>query len=335
MRKGNRHWPSRASRASSPGRRCRGCNCGCACCASTNPTLHLRRDVDGQFYVAGIAVNQEGSDNGVADWVLAQKRIRINGATVVWEDARRDAPPLILEDVNLALDNDGRQHRFGLTALPPAELASKLDLRGDFHGKSIADAPPGRAGLRPDRLRRSGRLARLDRLPGGLAPWSRRGAGLGGFADGGLQELTADVSLDDVNLRLAKNLPALGTGPSVRTHWRALFAFGMRVDGRRVELVTRRLGRSTAVPGRASASSRPIFTWSGSRKTAGSKSVRGSATASAWNWGALAALPPTCRSTPGSRQLLNDYAPRGRVSELRASWQGSAEACRLFAEEPF
>jgi hypothetical protein len=145
------------------------------------PTLHLRRDVDGQFYVAGIAVNQQGSDNGVADWVLAQKRIRINGATVVWEDARRNAPPLILEDLNLALDNDGRKHRFGLTALPPAELASKLDLRGDFHGRSMSDAGLLEGpGLRPDRLRRSGRLARLDRLPGGLAAWSGRGARLGG-----------------------------------------------------------------------------------------------------------------------------------------------------------
>ena len=77
------------------------------------PTLHLRRDADGQFYVAGIAVAPEGSDSGVADWVLAQKRIRINGATVVWDDARRGAPPLILEDLNFALDNQGRQHRFG------------------------------------------------------------------------------------------------------------------------------------------------------------------------------------------------------------------------------
>ncbi|HCZ14782.1 MAG TPA: hypothetical protein DHV85_09320, partial [Candidatus Accumulibacter sp.] len=50
------------------------------------------------------------------------------------------APPLILEDVNFGLDNNGRRHRFGLTALPPAKLAAKIDLRGDFHGRRLDDA---------------------------------------------------------------------------------------------------------------------------------------------------------------------------------------------------
>ncbi|HCZ14783.1 MAG TPA: hypothetical protein DHV85_09325, partial [Candidatus Accumulibacter sp.] len=61
------------------------------------PTLHLRRGSDGRFYVAGIAVDQNAGDGDVVDWVLAQKRIRVSGATVVWEDAERAAPPLILE----------------------------------------------------------------------------------------------------------------------------------------------------------------------------------------------------------------------------------------------
>jgi hypothetical protein len=51
------------------------------------PTLHLRRDSDGRFTVAGIAMAAEGGDNAAGDWILAQKRIRVSGATVVWEDA--------------------------------------------------------------------------------------------------------------------------------------------------------------------------------------------------------------------------------------------------------
>jgi hypothetical protein len=66
-----------------------------------------------------------------------QRRIRILGATLVWEDEVRAAAPLILEDVDFALDNDGRQHRFGLTALPPGEAASRIDVRGDLRGRSV------------------------------------------------------------------------------------------------------------------------------------------------------------------------------------------------------
>jgi uncharacterized protein (TIGR02099 family) len=296
------------------------------------PTLHLRRDIDGQFYVAGIAVNQQGSDNGVADWVLAQKRIRINGATVVWEDARRNAPPLILEDLNLALDNDGRKHRFGLTALPPAELASKLDLRGDFHGRSIADAASwnGRAFAQIDYADLAVWRAWIDypvALPhgrGAVRAWL-------GFADGGLQELTADVSLDDVNLRLAKNLPALELDHLSGRIGARLSPSGVRVDGRRVELVTRRLRRSTEAPVQSIRIEPTDFHLEWQPQAAGSRSVRGSATASAVELGALASLAAYLPLDAGSRQLLNDYAPRGRVSELRASWQGDSEALQTYS----
>ena len=59
------------------------------------------------------------------------------GATLVWEDELRGAPALVLEDLNFSLDNDGKHHRFGLTALPPEVLAAKIDVRGDFKGKDI------------------------------------------------------------------------------------------------------------------------------------------------------------------------------------------------------
>ena len=45
---------------------------------------------------------------------------------------------LPLEAVNLLLENNGSHHRFGLTALPPADLAPRLDLRGDLKGQDPA-----------------------------------------------------------------------------------------------------------------------------------------------------------------------------------------------------
>ncbi len=295
------------------------------------PTLHLRRDADGQFYVAGIAVAPEGSDSGVADWVLAQKRIRINGATVVWDDARRGAPPLILEDLNFALDNQGRQHRFGLTALPPAELASKVDLRGDLQGKDVAHTASWHGRI----------FAQIDYAD--LAIWSTwldypialphgRGAvrAWAGFADGNLSELTADLSLDDVNLRLARHLPALELD-HMSGRIGARFSQGrVSIDGQRVELVTRRLrGESDALL--ESIHIEPTDFRVDWQRPAEGSSVRGSLTASTLELAALAGLAAYLPLDTGSRQLLNDYAPRGRVSELRASFQGDAEGLQSYA----
>ena len=102
------------------------------------PTLNLRRASDGRIFIAGIPLNPQSNDSDVSDWILAQRRIRISGATLVWQDELRDAPALVLDQLDLALDNDGSRHRFGLTAQPPAALASAIDVRGDFHGSAIA-----------------------------------------------------------------------------------------------------------------------------------------------------------------------------------------------------
>ncbi|MBP9805263.1 MAG: TIGR02099 family protein [Candidatus Accumulibacter sp.] len=294
------------------------------------PTLHLRRDATGNFYVAGIAISQQDSDSGVADWVLAQKHIRITGATVLWEDAKRAAPPLVLEDVNFALDNDGRQHRFGLTALPPAELASKIDLRGDFHGRDIEHtaAWTGQAFVQIDYADLAVWRTWIDYpvdLPhgrGALRAWA-------GFMSGGLQELTADLALDDVSLRLAGNLPALEL-EHLSGRLRARFAgAAMSVDGRRVELVTRSREGAAAAP---SVHLEPCdFHVEWQRQTADNGVVGGNATASTLELGALAGLAAYLPLDAGSRQLLDDFAPRGRISELRASWQGNAEALQAYS----
>lgn len=296
----------------------------------TEPKLHLRRDGDGRLFVAGIAIAEPDSDSGFADWVLAQKRIRINGATVVWEDAQRDAPPLILEDVNLSLDNNGRQHRFGLTALPAAELASRIDLRGDFQGKDSAHLASWKGQL----------FAQIDYAD--LAVWRTwidyplalpygRGAvrAWAGFAAGSLQELTADLSLNEVNLRLATDLPALELEHMSGRIGARFAATGISLDGRRIELLTR------AIEGDSPAAAIHIeptdFHVEWQRPAATGSALRGSATAGTLELGPLAKLAAYLPLDAGSRKLLNDFAPRGRLSDLRASWQGDAEGLRTYS----
>ncbi len=305
------------------------------------PTLHLRRDHDGRFFVAGIAVSEDDSDGGVVDWVLAQKQIRVNGATVLWEDARRGAPPLVLEDLNLALDNDGRHHRFGLTALPPAELASAIDLRGDFRGRDLEDAASwkGEAFVQVDYVDLAAWRAWIDypfALPNGrgaIRAWA-------GFAEGALQNLTADLSLASVNLRLARNLPELALdrlSGRVAAHF---LAAGMRLDGRRVEL----LAQSPAPALAADAAAAPPperaaglrieptdFHLEWQQEKPPSASLRGSATATAVDLGVLGGLAAYLPLDPQSRRLLDEFAPRGQIGDLRASWRGSAEELQAYS----
>ena len=293
------------------------------------PTLHLRRDADGRVYVAGLAVSTADNDGKLADWVLAQKRIRVKGATVVWEDAQRAAPPLILKDLDFALDNNGRQHRFGLTASPPSELAAKIDLRGDFRGKHVEhpESWPGQAFAQLDAADLAAGRAWIDypidlpRGRGALRVWA-------GFADGGLSDLTADFSLDDVNLRLAKDLPAIDLEHISGRIGARFLSTGMSIDGHRVELVTRGPAAEGPTPRIRIEASNFHADW---QRREGSNSMLGHVTADLLDLGALANLAAYLPLDARSRQLLGDFAPRGRVSELRASWKGDVEALQTYS----
>jgi uncharacterized protein (TIGR02099 family) len=303
------------------------------------PILHLRREPDGRFFVAGIPVDTQGSDSGVGDWVLGLKRLRIHGATLVWEDALRNAPPLVLEDLNFGLDNNGHHHRFGLTALPEPGLASKIDVRGDFSGSSFEQLDAWKGKL----------FAEIDYAD--LAVWRRwvdypvalphgRGAlrTWVSMADGALREVTADVSLADVSLQLAKSLPPIELD-SMSGRLAVKLAekgAGFDVSGRQIALVVRPLaGRE----GGGHAPGQPIHIapvdfrvdWQPDQSDSEAKTVRGSATASRVDLGVFADLSAHFPLDAQSRKLLRDFAPQGQISELRAGWRGDAERLQTYS----
>ncbi|MBA3998709.1 MAG: TIGR02099 family protein [Candidatus Accumulibacter sp.] len=308
--------------------------------AIDEPTLNLRRSADGRIFVAGIPLNQENSDSDVSGWVLAQQRIRIRGATLVWEDEQRQAPALVLEDVNFGLDNNGRHHRFGLSALPPEALAARIDLRGDFRGRDLDTLGAWKGQL----------FAEVDYTD--LAVWQQwidypvalpqgRGALRAwiDFADGAPRGLTADLALQDVRLRLSPRLPALALEHMQGRLTAKLSERGWQVGGRAIELAT--LAASGADEPRAAGEAAPaahpaisiaptdfLVDWN---PDADGKQVRGSATASALDLDALTALAAYLPLDAHTRQLLADFAPRGRFADLRASWRGDAEALRTYA----
>ena len=83
------------------------------------PKLTVRRDANGEIFVAGIRVSGDKSDGRLSDWILSQDRIIVRGAEIEWRDEVRKAPPLLLSALNLRLENEDGVHQVGLSARPP------------------------------------------------------------------------------------------------------------------------------------------------------------------------------------------------------------------------
>src|SRR5213076_1897071 len=140
-----------------------------------------------------------------ADWLLGQEEIVISNAEIEWRDEKRAAPPLALSALNLRLRNSGDQHSIGLTARPPEELGSSVELRAQLDGRSATDP-----------------AAWNGRLYAQLAAWRawidypldvRAGQGAirvwTTLENGRVKEGTADVALSNVTARPAHNLAPL------------------------------------------------------------------------------------------------------------------------------
>ena len=181
----------------------------------SRPDMDIRRDADGKLYVAGIHVDLgKGGDGKGGDWVLSQREIVIRGGRLRWNDEKRAAPELVLDNVDFLLHNQWRHHRFALKATPPAEFAAPLDIRASFEH-------PHFAGAISDVTRWKGELY-ADLRDTDLTVWytyfdypidMQRGTGSVRawllFDHARVADFTADLTLSNVSARLRKDLDPL------------------------------------------------------------------------------------------------------------------------------
>ena len=276
--------------------------------AFDGPVLHVRREIDGKLTVAGMASEGE-SDPAFAEWVLEQKRIRIRDATIVWEDRLRQAPPLVLEDLQLALDNSGRRHRFGLSAAPPENLAARIDIRGEIKGE-LGDALEhltGKLFVELDYADLAGWRAWVDYPV--LLPQGRGALRIWGDLDDGAGKVTADVALEELRVRLGRKLPELDLA-SMRGRLEGRYkADEWALSGHKVELLT--------LDGVRVAPTDFNLEW---RQNPPGSQVNGSASATFLDLAVLAKLASYMPLDAKSRELLEKHRPQGRIAELKASW---------------
>jgi uncharacterized protein (TIGR02099 family) len=285
--------------------------------AIDGPRLGVRRDAAGELYVAGLKVprgESSGGNRGLG--VLSgHGEIVIRNAEIEWRDELRGAPPLVLSGLELRLAQSGRSLALGLSARPPAELGSTIDLRVMVDPRTLeAKTFTGRVFLQ---------LGYTD-----LAAWRpwmdypfdvRAGQGAvrmwATMQDGRVMESTTDVALANVRALLGDELSPLElVSVSGRVHAREL-ADGVELSGRGLELV---MERGPEMP---KTDFRIVY-----RPQAG-----GELGASVVDLEAVRHLVEALPLPPQIAGHLDELAPRGRLADARLEWTGPFDAPARFS----
>jgi uncharacterized protein (TIGR02099 family) len=282
----------------------------------TRPRIEVKREPDGMIYVSGMALNNATLSQGFSDWVLRQEIVQINHATFEWRDNLRAAPPLILNDVGLLLENSGKHHRFGLLASPPRELASSLDVRGDLHGASLHHLPAWSgvvyANLGDTDISAWGAWVdlpyRINQGHGALQLWTE-------FKQGQLSAVSALVQLQGVKTRLGKNLPELDVAQlNGLLSWHML-ARGFEFEAKRIAL--------DAGAGRRLAMQNLLAHFEAAE---GTQPEQGEFRAGNIEIAPLLALAEYLPLSEEQRKQLKDWSPQGTFKTLALTWLGPKAA---------
>jgi uncharacterized protein (TIGR02099 family) len=291
------------------------------------PDLIVRRDTSGAIHVAGFALTSELTDdaNGFSDWLLRQRQVIINNASILWQDDLRGAPELELL-VNLRLESHGNRHRFGIRATPPAELAAQLDIRGDFTGESLGIPEQWRGQLftQIDHADIAALRAWLPFPPeikfnrgiGALRMWAR-------IDRGDMKKLTADMRLHNVKIQLAEDLPELNlVRLRGKVGWQAIN------DGAKegIELFARGLSASVRGEGELT----PVNFSVQMMFPGGSQTGTGKLSIDDLNLEIAGNLAEYLPISPSLRERLDKLSPRGEIHYMRAKWDGEWQTPAYF-----
>ena len=179
------------------------------------PELDVRRSKEGKIFVAGLDFSASGEGDGsAADWFFSQAEFAVKGGTVRWTDELTDAAPLSLTRVDLVVRNPRRRHFVRLDATPPPLWGERFKVTGlfsqailggragrweDWDGSVFADFPQ----VDISQLKRYALTqVQINSGAGALRAWAQ-------VSQGQITQITADVSLPQVNLKLAPHLEPL------------------------------------------------------------------------------------------------------------------------------
>lgn len=297
------------------------------------PDLKVYRNKLGVIQVAGFplqfADGKAGNDAGL-NWVLAQHEISIREGQVTWDDQLRAQPALQLSSVNFVLNNHWHQHQFALRAVPPARLASPIDVRGKFQQSVFAlkksDLSTWSGELYSDLNKADLPLIHqyfpfpfnLNKGLGSVRSWVK-------LERGRLADFTADVELQDVLGKFRKDLPVLDMA---QVRGRIIAAEHLSRNHKYLPLFSGQAGHSLSLVNFSMQTRDGLVLPSTTLKetfTPGEKGLgeKVELYAESLDLESLANFAEHLPIPLDQRQLLIDVAPKGVLMNFTASWQGA------------
>ncbi len=278
-------------------------------------SLGVRRARDGHFYVGGIPVNPADPASGFSSWLLRQGRVHVSAATLTWLDEVRNAPPLILQDVDFLLANTRRTHRLQLRAVPPAGLARPLTVEARLNSRDTDDIRTWNGTVDATVAGVSfPRLAHWLALPyqpsrgwGALALTFR-------VARGAFAGVTAGMDLRAIETALGEGLPPLRLAQV-----RGQAVWQRDAGGQRVAFENLRVAQQGGALG---APFNIGFGWSAAGREI---------TARAFSLGGWQAILPSLPMDAALRARLQTLQPQGRFDTLRLRWNGAEPSLDNFS----
>lgn len=303
----------------------------------SRPDLEIERDTEGKIYIAGILLNTQQQNEGRGlNWMLAQREIVIRNGWVRWRDLQRNAPELVLSNVDFLLQNQWRHHRAALHATPPANLAAPLDLRAEFRHPPFAKQPSDFSQWTGELYadwRRTDLQAwkqyldypfELSGGAGSLRAWLK-------FDRGVVANFTADLALTNLTVKLGPDLSPLNlveasgrisAGEVAVGLKEQLLSFGDHGHALTLTNFSLRTDEGAVLP---STTVSHIYT-AASRIAAEHHELK----ITDLDLEALAQLARHLPLLAEERQMLADFAPRGRLHDFSAAWEGSTPSAAKY-----
>jgi uncharacterized protein (TIGR02099 family) len=280
------------------------------------PALALRRGKDGIIYLADKPLNDPaaGGDDRFVEWLLEQPRLGIHDATLSWRDEQVGAPDVELTNVEIALRKTRGRHHAALTALPPRNLAARIDWRGEAQLKRVesrwlVSGDGYFEALQADLAALRSHLPLPESLRNGVGSvrvWTR-------IADNALREITADLRVRDAKMQLAADvLPLDLASLSGRATYRVQpQGFQFATEGLRF----RPRGGAEAQPGNFSLA----------RSADPGQPPRGEVKADNIDLKLAASLLDYFPVPRDVKAQVLRFAPRGRITDASLVWTGEGD----------
>ena len=280
------------------------------------PELTIRRKTDGSIYLAGINLAGESKPTFV-NWLLSQSEVTVNKANLVWQDELRQAPTLLLYNIQLTLKNPAwqsllGQHQFMLSATPSIGTTKPLIAKGNFVGRDVTKFPAwhGNVNVQVDQADLTAWKPWIT-YPIDLQSGTGNAKITAAFANQKIASAKAELAINGLSAVLKNN-----AAPFVAEHFSGLLSWQQNVSQTSINASNLQLKSSSGL--NIDAGSGHVIQSIKNNKPWIDAAVQ----LKQINLASLKQLQTMMPFPAAITNKLDGFAPRGELNELMLSWQG-------------